>query len=99
VTVTETEWWDRIAMAADLLAVRAHPRDLGGRLPPGVSAAVYDQVEDVEALRRLTQLPDETPMDLLVLPFSVYCPEMRSFVSVNDPGTTLEEHLRRLEET
>lgn len=95
--VSETEWWDRIAMALDRLTARsaAQRRDVG-TLPDGVTAYVFDGITDVETLRRLTQMPDETPTDLLILPFSVYCPEMNSFVSVNDPETPLEEHLRRL---
>jgi hypothetical protein len=99
--VTETEWWDRIAMAVDRLAVL--PGTRARAIPPealsGVTAHVFDDVRDVETLRRLTQMPDETPSDMLRRPFAVYCPDMKSFVSVNDPSTPLEAHLKILEES
>lgn len=98
VIVTETEWWDRIAMAVDRLAALAPRPGTAGPLPGGVTAHVYDDVKDTETLRRLTQMPDETPSDLLRLPFAVYCPDMNGFVSVNDPDTPLEAHLQRLKE-
>jgi hypothetical protein len=65
----------------------------GGR---AVTAYVFPRLKDTEILRRLTQLPDETPMDNLLRPFAVYCPEMESFVSVNDLETSLEQHLKKL---
>ena len=92
--VTETEWWDRVAMAVDLLLRRgsAKPVTAGD-----ATAYIFQDVRDPEILRRLNQMPDETPLDLLVQPIAVYCPEMRSLVSVNDPSTPLEEHLKKLE--
>lgn len=97
--VTEIEWWDRVAMALDRLSLRsdARRRDVKALLPAGVEAYVYEEVRDVETLRRITQMPDETPSDLLILPFSLYCLEMNSFVSINDPDTSVGEHLRRLQ--
>lgn len=97
--VTEIEWWDRVAMALDRLSAGsgAHRRDVKALLPAGVEAHVYEGIRDVETLRRITQMPDETPSDLLILPFNLYCLDMNSFVSINDPDTPMEEHLRRLQ--
>lgn len=118
ITVDETEWWDRIAAAVDMLvrlpqarrgAVRSGgkavqvigdpdwPREPSPNAAGAVTAYVFRSVRDAEILRRLTQLPDETTLDNLMEPLAVYCIEMNSFVSVNDPLTPLEEHLARLQ--
>lgn len=119
ITVDETEWWDRIAAAVDMLVrlpeARRGTARAGGKavrvigdpdwpLDPSrdpaagaVNAYVFRSVRNAEILRRLTQLPDETTLDNLMEPLAVYCAEMNSFVSVNDPLTPLEEHLERLQ--
>jgi hypothetical protein len=61
-----------------------------------VAAYIFHGVRDTEVLRRLTQMPDETPFDLLAGPVAVYCPDLKCFVSVNDEDTALEEHLENL---
>jgi hypothetical protein len=118
--VTETEWWDRIAVAVELLEklpgaarrrVEAAGRSVqwvGDGPVPGAPAAdarpadatayVFPSLKNVEILRRITQMPDETPLDMLAVPFAVYCPDMAAFVAVNMPEVPLEEHLKRLEE-
>ena len=75
-------------MAVNLLLARTQGRRRLERLPPGVTAYVFDGIRDVEILRRLTQMPDETPLDMM---------EMSSLVVVNDPATPLKEHLHRLQ--
>ncbi|MGQ0644175.1 MAG: hypothetical protein ACT4O3_01625 [Elusimicrobiota bacterium] len=71
-------------------------------LPAASGAAAYTVyafagLRDVEILRRLNQMPDETPLDLLSQPFAVYCPDIKTLVTVNDPDFSLEEGLERLE--
>ena len=115
--ISELEWWDRVAMALELLerkpgtqqgVVTIGPESVawvGNGVPPKpfvegktaeVTAYVFGEVRDAEILRRLNQMPDETPLDLLMEPFSFYCPEVRSFVSVNAPEVSLERHLEKL---
>jgi hypothetical protein len=67
-----------------------------GRGSSDATAYVFDDLGDREILRRLNQMPDETPMDLLRLPFAIYCRDVRSLVSINQPAASLEEHLRKL---
>jgi len=123
--VTETEWWDRVAMAVDMLEksinvqrkklivagqtvewVGNHFKEFvaafqglteaSASSSVDVTAFMYDGIESSEILRRLNQMPDETPRDLLILPFSIYCPELKSFVSINDFSVSLEEHLDKM---
>lgn len=65
--------------------------------PVAVTGYLFKDISDSEILRRLTQMPDETPSDMLVEPFDIYCPEMNSFVSINNPAVSLETHLSRLQ--
>jgi hypothetical protein len=67
------------------------------RLPPGVTAYVFEHLREVEILRRRTQMPDERLLDMLVDPFAVYYTAMSPLVVVNDPSTPLNEHLHRLQ--
>lgn len=119
--VSETQWWDNVAMALDLALERVNLQNVkvmalgqvvdcrtdavqpAPAAPPEAPATVFawllNELRDREILRRLNQMPDETPMDLLILPFAIYCPENMSFVSVNNPSVTLEEHLRKLIQT
>ncbi len=80
---------------------------VGNCPPPGSSvvekpraaeatAYLFRDVADVEILRRLSQMPDESEIELLVRPFVFYCPETASFVGINLPGLPLEEMLPKL---
>lgn len=120
--IDETEWWDRAAVAVDMLlkkeGVRRRETQAGGRAvrvytnvpaagdisadpgrtaEPDVTAYLFQGLRDAEILRRLNQMPDETPLDLLMAAFAIYCPEMKSFISVNDPAVPLEEHLKKMD--
>jgi hypothetical protein len=66
---------------------------------PEATAYLFHHLQDPEGLRRLNQLPDDLPLDLLARPFALYCPDMKSFVCVNAPEVPLEEHLQKLKET
>ena len=123
--ISEMEWWDRVAMALDLLAARQklsprpclfegenvgitsnrqdipfQSRPSGG--PTRASAYFFSDLRDSEILRRLTQMPDETFLDLLTAPFLIHCPEMKSLVSVNHPvdawAPQLKEFMKGLSE-
>jgi len=123
--VTETEWWDRVGMAVDMLEklsnvqrkklivagqtvewVGNHFKEFVAAFqglkeasvssPVDVTAFIFGGIENSEILRRLNEMPDETPLDMLILPFSIYCPELKSFVSVNDFSVSLEEHLDKM---
>jgi hypothetical protein len=118
--IDEIEWWDRVAMAVDMLLKRSgaqRRKFLAGETrvewigndaslfsgretisdgAPDLTAYVFSGVQDVEILRRLNQMPDETPLDLLAQPFSLYCPEMNSFVSINNSSVSLEEHVAKM---
>jgi hypothetical protein len=70
-----------------------------GAASPAATVYAFPSLTIVEILRRVTQMPDETPLDMLAVPFAVYCRDMKSVVSVNDPSTPLEAHLKTLEES
>jgi hypothetical protein len=119
IIVDETEWWDRVAAAVDLLERRPGLSRLAllaaGRAvavvtdrpvwteprteePPRVTAYVFDGAAGDEVVRRITQLPDETPADLLSRPVKVFCPDLNSLVCINEPSAGLDALVRRLAE-
>lgn len=60
------------------------------------TAYVFKEVSDVEILRRLSQMPDESEIELLVRPFIFYCPETVSLVGINLPEMPLADMLKKL---
>jgi hypothetical protein len=116
IVVDETEWWDRLAMAVELIekksAVKKGVVTVGDESvslitdraadfelsAPPAAATIYflEHLEDSEILRRMSQMPDETPKDLLMRPMAFYCPEEKTAVCVNSPGTALTYLLAQL---